>query len=135
MSYNRNECFFLGNLTRDPELRFTAGGTAIADLGVAINENYKKDDEWVEKTTFINCTVWAKLAEQVADVYRKGDQIHLKASYQLDQWEDKTSGEKKSAPKFRVQDVYFARRKKTTEEAVNSQIAAVEEDDSEDIPF
>ncbi len=102
MSKSLNECNFIGNLTRDPELKYTPNGTALVDLGMAVNEAYKKGEDWVENTVFLNCQGWGELAERVSQNYHKGDRILVRAKYKLDTWEDKTTGEKRSAPRFNI---------------------------------
>ena len=93
-----NQVILLGNLTRDPQVRFTPGGTAVAELGMAVNRKWfdKQSNQKKEETTFIDITLWGKTAEIAGEYLAKGRQVHICGRLQLDQWEDKTSGEKRS---------------------------------------
>jgi single-strand DNA-binding protein len=84
-SYNR--VVLVGNMTRNVELRRTQQGTAVCDVGLAINERRKQGDEWVDETTFVDVTLWGRTAE-VADSYTaKGSSILIEGRLKLDQWE------------------------------------------------
>lgn len=139
MSRSLNKCEFIGNLTRDPEIRYLSSGTAIVDVGIAVNESYKKDDDWVENTIFLNLTGWDRLAEKVAAQYKKGDGIYVVTKLKIDTWEDKTTGEKRSAPKFTIQNHWpIAKDVKFDGGTPTSQVGSDDEDDdveTDDIPF
>lgn len=70
-----NSITAVGNLTRDPELRFTQSGQAICNFSVASSRRFKKGDDWEEQTTFFNCTAWAELGENVAASLTKGSRV------------------------------------------------------------
>ncbi|QDU92762.1 single-stranded DNA-binding protein [Lignipirellula cremea] len=93
-SYNR--VVLIGNLTRKPELRYTsAGGTAVTDIGIAVNDRRKTHTgEWVEETTFVDCTLWGRTAEIACEHLDKGSPILLEGRLKLDTWE--TDGQKRS---------------------------------------
>lgn len=93
---NVNKVILIGNLTRDPETRVTGNGTAVADLGLAINRKFKSGDETKEETTFVDVTLWARLAEIAGEYLKKGNAVYIEGRLQLDSWEDKQSGEKRS---------------------------------------
>ena len=94
---NLNKCQLMGNITRDIELRYTPNGTAVADLGLAINRNRKDDNgEKIEETTFVDVTLWGRVAEVAHQYAGKGKPIFVEGRLQLDTWEDKNSGEKRS---------------------------------------
>jgi single-strand DNA-binding protein len=97
MALSVNNVVVLGNLTRDPELRFTPNGTPVAGFGLAVNRRYqnKKSGEWVEDTSFFNVTVWFKLAENCAESLSKGDRVLVSGRLSQRGWEDK-DGQKKS---------------------------------------
>jgi single-strand DNA-binding protein len=96
-----NKVILLGNLTRDPELRYTPKGTAVARLGLAVNRRYTgENNQTVEEVTFIDVDAWGKSAELIAQYLRKGNPIFIEGRLKLDQWDDKTSGQKVS--KLRV---------------------------------
>ena len=82
-----NRVVLMGNLTRDPELRYIPSGTAVSDIGLAINDRVKRGDQWVEETTFVDVTLWARTAE-IANEYRsKGSPVLIEGRLKLDTWE------------------------------------------------
>jgi single-strand DNA-binding protein len=97
---NLNKVFLIGNLTRDPELRYTPNGTAVTDFGMAINRTWKgQDGERREEACFIDVTAWARQAEVIAEHCRKGRQLFIEGRLQLDSWEGQ-DGQKRT--KLRV---------------------------------
>lgn len=97
-SYNR--VILVGNLTRDPELRYIPSGTAVTELGLAVNDRRKTaSGEWVDETTFVDVTLWARTAEIASEYCSKGSQVMIEGRLKLDTWESK-EGEKRS--KLRV---------------------------------
>lgn len=97
-SYNRT--IIVGNLTRDVELRQIPSGTAVADIGVAINDREKRGDEWVDVTTFIDVTLWGRTAEVAAEYLRKGSPVLVEGKLRLETWNAKETGEKRSKHKI-----------------------------------
>ena len=98
-SYNR--VVLLGNLTRDPELRYTPGGMAVTEIGMAVNDRRKNaQGEWVEETTFVDVTLWGRTAEVATEYLTKGSSLLIEGRLKLDQWQDKNTGDKRS--KLRV---------------------------------
>lgn len=96
-----NKVILLGNLTRDPELRYTPKGTAVARLGLAVNRRYTTDaGEQKEEVTFIDIDAFGKQAELISQYLRKGNPLFLEGRLKLDQWDDKNTGQKVS--KLRV---------------------------------
>ena len=93
-----NRVILMGNITRDIELRYTSGGTAVTEIGLAVNDRVKKNDEWVDETTFVDVTLWGKTAELVNQYLSKGKPILIEGRLKLDQWEQ--DGQKRS--KLRV---------------------------------
>jgi len=92
-----NKVILVGNLTRDPELRYTPKGTAIARLGVACNRKWKSETgELKEEVTFVDVDAFGKQAETIGQYLKKGRPILIESRLKLDQWEDKQSGQKKS---------------------------------------
>lgn len=87
----------IGNLTRDPEVRYTPKGTAVTDIGMAINRNYSTDDgDKREETTFVDITFWGRQAEVLGQYMKKGRPLYVEGRLQLDTWDDKNSGQKRS---------------------------------------
>lgn len=94
---NLNKVMLIGNLTRDPEVRYTPKGTAVADIGMAINRNYSLDDgERREETTFVDITFWGRQAEVLGQYMKKGRPLYVEGRLQLDSWDDKNTGQKRS---------------------------------------
>ena len=84
---NFNSVTLLGNASRDTECRYTPSGTAVADIGLAVNDRIKKGDTFVDITTFVDVTVWGKTAEVAAQYVTKGKQILINGSLRMDSWE------------------------------------------------
>ena len=92
-----NKVMIIGNLTRDPEIKYTPKGTAIADIGLAVNRNYTTDGgEKREEVTFIDVTLWGRVAEIVGEYCKKGRPLFVEGRLQLDSWDDKATGQKRS---------------------------------------
>lgn len=94
---NLNKVFLMGNLTRDPELRYTPSGTAVASFGLAVNRRYKSQSgEDREDTCFVEVTAFARQAEVISEYLSKGRPVFIEGRLHLDRWEDKQSGAKRS---------------------------------------
>ena len=94
---NLNRVLLIGNLTRDPEVRYTPKGTAVADIGIAINRIYSGEDgERKEEATFVDVTLWGRQAEVAQEYLKKGRQVFIEGRLQLDTWDDKQTGQKRS---------------------------------------
>ena len=92
-----NKVILAGNLTRDPELRYTPKGSAIAKFGLAINRTWKTDTgESREEVTFIDIDAFGKQAETIGQYLKKGRPVLVEGRLRLDQWEDKQTGQKRS---------------------------------------
>jgi single-strand DNA-binding protein len=97
---NVNKVILIGNVTRDPEVKFTSKGSAVTDIGLAINRNYTLDNgEKREETTFVDVELWGRLAEIAGEYAKKGRPIYVEGRLRMDTWEDKTSGQKRSRMK------------------------------------
>lgn len=102
-----NRVFLMGNLTRDPQVRYTPSGTAVGDLSLAINENYKnKAGETVESTVFVDVEVWSRQAETCSEYLYKGSPVFVEGRLKLDQWTNQ-QGEKRSKLRVRADRVQF----------------------------
>jgi single-strand DNA-binding protein len=103
-----NKVFLMGNLTRDPELRYTPSGSAVTDLGLAVNRSWTgKDGERKEETLFIDVTVWDRQAENCCQYLKKGRAVHIEGSLKMDEWVDKTTGDKRTKIKVLADIVQF----------------------------
>jgi len=92
-----NKVILMGNLTRDPELRYTPKGTAIAKIGLAVNRVWTNEaGEKKEEVTFVDVDVFGRTAENVGQYMRKGRPIMVEGRLKLDQWDDKQTGAKRS---------------------------------------
>src|SRR2546421_7035196 len=92
-----NKVILLGNLTRDPEVRYTPKGSAVCDLGIAVNRVYTTEGgERREEVTFVDVVLWARLAEIAGEYLKKGRPIFIEGRLQLDSWDDKQTGQKRS---------------------------------------
>jgi single-strand DNA-binding protein len=101
MKLSINKLLLGGNLTRDPELRVTSDGTYICTGSLAVNKKWKgKDGQMREKVSFIEFSMFGRSGEVVAEYFRKGDPILLDGELQMDEWEDKQSGERKTKLKM-----------------------------------
>lgn len=105
---NLNRVFLIGNLTRDPELRVTPKGTAICQFGLAVNRSYKDDaGQTREETTFVDIEAWGRQGETISKYCTKGRPLFVEGRLRLDQWEDKTSGQKRSRMKVVLENFQF----------------------------
>src|SRR4030081_1698746 len=96
-----NKVILLGNLTRDPEIRYTPKGSAVCDLGLAVNRVYTLDSgEKREEVTFVDVVLWARLAEIAGEYLKKGRPVFIEGRLQMDSWDDKQTGQKRT--KLRV---------------------------------
>ena len=105
---NFNKVILAGNLTRDPELRYTPKGTAIASFGLAINRKWKSETgEAKEEVTFVDVEAWDRQAEVVAQYFKKGRPILVEGRLKFDQWEDKNTHQKQSKLRVRLESFSF----------------------------
>ena len=104
---NLNKVMLIGNLTRDPELKYTPGNQAVCELGIAVNRKYRtKDNEEREEVTFVDCEAWGKQAEVIKQYMAKGRPIFIEGRLKLDTWEDKDGG-KRSKMRVVVENFQF----------------------------
>lgn len=97
MASSLNKVFILGTLTRDPQVKFTPSGTAVCEIGLALNRRVKgRDNQWTEEATFVDVTLWGRQAEIAGEYLRKGRQAFIEGRLQLEQWDDKATGQKRS---------------------------------------
>lgn len=95
MATNSNSITLVGNLTRDPELRFTTGGRAVANFGLAVNRRYQVNGEWQEQTSFFNIVAWAELGENAAATLNKGNRAIVFGRLEQREYENR-EGEKRT---------------------------------------
>jgi len=102
---NFNQVVIVGNLTRDPEVKFIPSGTAVAAFGVAVNEKYKTGEQWKERVNFFDVEAWGKLAEICGENLKKGRNVLVAGALRYESWEK--DGEKKSRIKIVADKVQF----------------------------
>ncbi len=110
-----NKVILAGNLTRDPEVRYTSSGTAVADLGIAVNERFKDatTGEWKEKPVYVDIVVWGRQAETSGEYLTKGSPVLIDGRLQLDQWETK-EGDKRSKLRVVANNIQFLSSRRDT---------------------
>jgi single-strand DNA-binding protein len=91
-----NKVILVGNVGKDPEVKYSASGTPVAKFSLATNEKYKdRNDEWQERTEWHNIVAWQRLAEIVGEYVKKGAKLYIEGKLQTSNWEDRESGAKK----------------------------------------
>lgn len=107
MAGSFNKVLLMGNLTRDPEVRYTPGNQAVANIGLAVNRKYRtQDGQTREEVTFVDCEAWGKTAETMSQYLKKGRPVFLEGRLKLDQWQDK-EGNNRSKLKVVVDSFQF----------------------------
>ena len=127
-----NRVILIGNITRDVEVKYIQSGTAVTELGLAVNDKRKQGDEWGDETTFVDVTLWGRTAEVAGKYLSKGSPVFIEGRLKLDTWEK--DGQKRS--KLRVVGErmnMFVQRSQSSSPA-SSEPAGAGVDDS-DIPF
>src|SRR5271163_360630 len=91
-----NKVILIGNLGKDPEVKYTPQGTPVAKFSLATNERYKdKDGNWQDRTEWHNIVLWERLAEVAGEYLKKGGKVYIEGRIRTDSWDDKQSGQKK----------------------------------------
>jgi single-strand DNA-binding protein len=106
MANDINRVYLIGRLTKDPDLRYTQGGTSIASFTVANNRTYTAQNERKEQVSFFNCIAWGKPGEVIAQYVKKGQRIALEGRLQQRSWQDQ-SGQKRSTVEVVVENFQF----------------------------
>lgn len=103
-----NKAFLMGNLTRDPELRYTTGGTAVCSFGLAMNRRYTTSQgEDREEVCFVDIESWGRTAETCDRYLNKGAPVMVEGRLKLDQWQDRQTGQRRSRLRVRAEQVHF----------------------------
>jgi len=101
-----NKVILIGNLGKDPELKYTPQGTAVAKFSLATNDRYKdKEGQWQDRTEWHNITAWARTAEIAGEYLKKGGKVYIEGSLRTHSWDDKQSGQKKYMTEVVVNDL------------------------------
>jgi single-strand DNA-binding protein len=103
-----NKVILMGNLTRDPELRYTPKGTAVARIGLAVNRVWRTETgESREETTFVDCDAFARSAETLCQYLKKGNPVLIEGRLRLHSWEDKQTGQKQNRLRVDIENFRF----------------------------
>ena len=139
-----NKAMIIGNLGRDPEMRYTPNGQAVTQFTVAVNRNYKdQNGEWQEETEWFRVVVWGQQAERAAEYLRKGNKVYVEGRLQTRQWEDR-EGQKRYTTELVANQVTNLERRPREEGAegpapARAPAAAredrLDEGDLDDLPF
>lgn len=143
-----NKCMIIGNLGRDPEMRYTPSGQAVTQFTVATNRRWQSNGEWQEETEWFRVVVWGAQAERTAERLRKGHKVYVEGRIQTRQWEDQ-QGQKRTTTELVALQVTSLERRERDEEvpfpddrpsggssASGSRVAPSESgDDFDDLPF
>ncbi|MDD3119682.1 MAG: single-stranded DNA-binding protein [Victivallales bacterium] len=105
-----NKVFLMGNLTRTPELRYTPGGSAVCELGLAVNRRYLSNGQEQEETCFVDIVVWGKQAESCSRILEKGAPVLVEGRLHFEQWQERDSGAKRSRLRVVAERVQFLSR-------------------------
>ena len=130
---SHNRVILVGNLTRDPEVRYLPKGTASSNVRVAVNDRVKRGEEWVDDPTFVDVTLWGRTAEVAGDYLRKGSCVLIEGRLKLESWEK--NGEKRSRLKVVCERMQMLGSKtaKADGDAGSDQEVPVAQDDG--VPF
>jgi single-strand DNA-binding protein len=108
VSASLNKALLIGRLTRDPEIRYLPKGTAVAEVGLAINHTWKSNNgEKQEEVTFVDVTLWGRLAEIAEKYLSKGSSVFIEGRLHLESWTDQQSGQKRSKLKIVGESLQF----------------------------
>ena len=129
-----NSCRFIGRLGQDPDLQYTPGGTAIVKIGLAVNGRRKVDEEWVDETTWVNLTAFARAAENLAEYSGKGDMLAIDAQYQKRKYKD-SDGNDRTGHDFIVREWQITARVGAGGASEEVTDVSDDEDDDDTLPF
>jgi single-strand DNA-binding protein len=132
-----NSVVLVGNVTRDPEVKFLQSGTAVCDLGLAINERVKRGDEWVEDVCFVDVTLFGRTAEVAGEYLSKGAPVLIAGRLKYEQWEK--DGQKRSKLKVVAEKLQMLGQRQRSEDSQERQERPQEQSQvppsNEEIPF
>ena len=133
---NFNKVIIGGNLTRDPEVRYTLKGTAVCKIGMAINRTWKNEaGEKMEEVCFVDVDAFGRTAENIGQYMRKGSKMLVEGRLKLDQWDDKQTGQKRSRLGIVAETVQFVGGKSEAKPAPAAPVAGDEPPETDDVPF
>jgi len=112
---NINDVKIVGNLVKEPEVRYTPKGTPVANISLGVNETYTADDEKRKTTTFVDVQVWGASAENLAKLVRKGQEIFVEGALRQEVWDDKETGKNRSKLFLKADSWQFTQYRATEE--------------------
>ena len=138
-----NKVILVGNVGKDPDVKYAPSGVAIAKFSLATNERFKdKSGEWQDRTEWHNVLAWQRLAEIVGEYVHKGDKLYIEGKLQTSNWEDRQSGDKKFRTEIVARDIVLLGAPDATEHGTRHVdedrepvVAGAGEITDEDIPF
>lgn len=130
-----NRVILAGNLTRDVELRHIPSGTAVADVGLAVNDRVKRGDEWVDEVSFIDLTLWARQAENAAEYLSKGSAILVEGRLKQETWEDKEGGKRSKLKVVVDQFKFIGGKNESSKPESKKETVSAGSSEGGDIPF
>jgi len=134
MAGNLNKVFLMGNLTRDVELKKTPNNMSVANIGLAVNRQYRTNDETREETTFVDCEAWGRTAEVMGQYLRKGRPVFIEGRLKLDQWQDR-DGNNRSKLKVVIDNFQFIDSRGGNSDAPAQTSAPAQSVPEDEIPF
>lgn len=135
---NLNKVMLIGHLTRDPEMRYTPKGTAVAKFGLAVNREWKTDSgEKKKDVVFIDIDAFGRQAETISQYVKKGHPPYVEGRLKLDTWEDKNSHEKKSKITVTLENFQFLKSADPSDrsDSSDSEDRPASHDTDDDVPF
>jgi len=129
-----NQCHFLGNLVRDPDLRTTKGDKQVVNFTIAINRFFKRGNERAKETAFLDCEAWDTGAAAIAKYFTKGDPIIVHGGLKQEEWSDKDTGKKRTKLKLRVEKFEFVPGKGKGQDDNETQDNYLENDTQDNYP-
>ncbi|MEW6086697.1 MAG: single-stranded DNA-binding protein [bacterium] len=134
MQFSQNICFLIGNVTKDPELRFTQGGAAVARFGLATSRGVKKGEGWEQVTTFHNIVCWQKLAEHVSERLKKGMYVTVQGRIENRSYDGK-DGIKRYVSEVIAESVFFKTPRNEAFEPEHKELPETSEEPADEVPF
>lgn len=138
-----NKVILVGNVGKDPEIKYTPSGVALARFTLATNESFKdKNGEWQDRTEWHQVTAWQRLAEIVGEHVQKGSKLYIEGKLQTSSWEDRNSGDRKYRTEIVARDIVLLGsceaprdRKADSAEDQSEPVHSVVGDITDDVPF
>ena len=126
MAASLNRVFLMGNLTRDPELRYVPSGTAVANFSIAVNRPYKDSTgDKKEEVSFVRIVVWGKMAEVCGEYLTKGRPVLVEGRLKSRSWEDQATGQKRSALEVIANSVQFIGSRTAKQETTGKEVESI----------